>query len=171
MAWPTPETTNAGTRLPCPFSRVHTKSRTFALPRSGLVQQVIMQVCISPISGWYANGSSPLMKPFLSPAAFLPDAVSAVKPIRAFFPLAFCAKKAGLAYSHSTGKKLLFGAPTCTWRRAGEGELLFALIHCGPILPELVEGGNRQGLAGFLAVLPHRQDRRRAAAERMKDEG
>jgi hypothetical protein len=28
------------------------------------------------------------MKPFPSPAAFLPDAASAVKPIRAFFPLA-----------------------------------------------------------------------------------
>ena len=39
--------------------------------------------------------------------------------------------------------------------------MLFALIHCGPILPELVEGGKRQALP---VVLPHRQDRRRAAA-------
>jgi hypothetical protein len=42
-----------------------------------------------------------------------------------------------------TDRNLVFGAPACTQRCAGEGELVFALIHSGPILPELVEGGNR----------------------------
>jgi len=32
------------------------------------------------------------------------------------------------------------GRPACTSRCTGEGESLFALIHCGPSLPELVEG-------------------------------
>jgi hypothetical protein len=32
--------------------------------------------------------------------------------------------------------------------------LLFALIHCGPILPELVEGGNRQALPVFWRFCP-----------------
>jgi hypothetical protein len=51
-------------------------------------------------------------------------------------------------------KNLLFGAPACTWRCAGEGELLFALIHCGPILPDLAEGDNRQLLPSFWRVCP-----------------
>jgi hypothetical protein len=45
-----------------------------------------------------------------------------------------------------TDENLLLGAPARTWRCTGEGELLFALIHSGPILPELVEGGNRRVL-------------------------
>jgi hypothetical protein len=32
--------------------------------------------------------------------------------------------------------------------------LLFALIHCGPILPELVEGDNRQVLPVFWRFCP-----------------
>ena len=37
-------------------------------------------------------------------------------------------------------------ASACTERCAGKGELLFALIHCGPILPDPAEGVNRQFL-------------------------
>jgi hypothetical protein len=51
-------------------------------------------------------------------------------------------------------RNLVFGAPACTWRCAGEGELLFALVHCGPILQELVEGGNRQVLPVFWRFCP-----------------
>src|ERR1035437_2201423 len=49
----------------------------------------------------------------------------------------------------TTDKNLVLGAPACTWRCAGEGELLFALIHCSPILPDLAEGVNRQVLPAF----------------------
>jgi hypothetical protein len=51
-------------------------------------------------------------------------------------------------------KNLLWGAPACTGRCAGEGELLFALIHCGPILPGLAEGVNRQVLPVFWRFCP-----------------
>src|ERR1035438_6909231 len=50
--------------------------------------------------------------------------------------------------------KLRLGAPACTWHCAGEVELLFALILSGPILPELVEGGNRQVLPVFWRFCP-----------------
>jgi len=49
---------------------------------------------------------------------------------------------------------LVLGALACTWRCAGEGELLFALIHCGPILPDRAEGVNRQALPGFWRFSP-----------------
>ena len=32
---------------------------------------------------------------------------------------------------------LVLGAPACTWRCAGKGESLFALIHGDPLLPDL----------------------------------
>jgi len=51
-------------------------------------------------------------------------------------------------------KKLLVGAPACNCRRAGEGELLFAIIHCGSILSGLAGGGNRQVLASFWRFCP-----------------
>ena len=44
--------------------------------------------------------------------------------------------------------------PICTCRCAGEGELLFALIHCGHILPDLAEGVNRQVLPSFWRFCP-----------------
>src|ERR1039458_8043302 len=69
-----------------------------------------------------------------------------------------------LPTSISHYRNLVFRAPACTWRCADEGELLFALIHSGPILPEPGGGRQQASFAGFLAVLPHRQDRRRAAA-------
>jgi len=40
-------------------------------------------------------------------------------------------------------KNLVLGPPACTWRCAGEGELFFALIHCGSILLDLAEGVNK----------------------------
>jgi hypothetical protein len=49
-----------------------------------------------------------------------------------------------------TDKNVVFGAPACTQRCAGEGELFFALIQYGPMLPELAEGVNRQFLPQFL---------------------
>ena len=51
-------------------------------------------------------------------------------------------------------RNLVSGAPTGTERCPGEGELLFALIHSGPILPELVEGDNRQVLPVFWRFCP-----------------
>jgi hypothetical protein len=53
-----------------------------------------------------------------------------------------------------TDKSLLFGTPACTWRCAGEGELLFAPIHCGRILLDLAESVNRQLLPGFWRFCP-----------------
>ena len=53
-----------------------------------------------------------------------------------------------------TDSNLVFRPPACTWRSAGEGELLFALIHSGPILPELVEGVNGQVLPVFWRFCP-----------------
>jgi hypothetical protein len=57
---------------------------------------------------------------------------------------------------HSTSQRLQFptvrnlvsGATACTRRYAGEEEF-FAAIHCGPILPDLAEGFNRQVLPAF----------------------
>jgi hypothetical protein len=51
-----------------------------------------------------------------------------------------------------TDRNLVFCAPACTWRRAGEGELVFALIHSGPISPDLAEGANREVLPVFWRV-------------------
>jgi hypothetical protein len=51
-------------------------------------------------------------------------------------------------------RNLVFGAPAYTWRCAGEGELLFALIHCGPILPALAEGVNRRSLPSLSRCSP-----------------
>src|ERR1039458_7036969 len=56
-------------------------------------------------------------------------------------------------FRSKTDKNLVFGGPACTWRSAGEGELLFALIHCGPTLPDLAEGVNRQSAP--VSGLPH----------------
>ena len=47
------------------------------------------------------------------------------------------------------GTDLMFGAPARTERCAGEGELVFALIHCSPLLLALAEGVNRQFLSAF----------------------
>jgi len=47
-----------------------------------------------------------------------------------------------------TGRNFVSGAPACTRRYASEEEF-FAAIHCGPILPDLAEGGNRQFLPAF----------------------
>jgi hypothetical protein len=44
---------------------------------------------------------------------------------------------------------LLPGALAGTQRCGGEGELPFALIHSGPILPEVVVGVNRQVMPVF----------------------
>jgi len=53
-----------------------------------------------------------------------------------------------------TDRNLVFRAPACNWRCAGEGELLFALVQSGAILPELVEGGHRQVLPVFWRFCP-----------------
>ena len=74
----------------------------------------------------------------------------------------------------TTNKNLVLGAPACTWRCAGEGELLFALIHCGPILRDLAEGINRQ----FLLFCPiaktvggRQQPSGQAMREKQRDSG
>jgi hypothetical protein len=51
--------------------------------------------------------------------------------------------------------------------------LLFALIHCGPILADLVEGGNRHVLPVFWRFCPIAKTvgGRQRKGGRMKDEG
>jgi hypothetical protein len=63
-----------------------------------------------------------------------------------------------------TDRNLVFGVPACTKRCAGEGELLFALIHCGPIFPAPAEGVNRQSAPSFSRCSPTSGWRWRAVA-------
>src|ERR1035438_7168736 len=67
------------------------------------------------------------------------------KVARNFLRSVFMAKLIGICF---------WARPHGTERCAGEGELLFALIHCGPILPDLAEGGNRQFLPSFWRFCP-----------------
>jgi hypothetical protein len=46
-------------------------------------------------------------------------------------------------------QEIAFSALACTQRSAGEGELLLALIHCGPILPDQGAVVNREVFAVF----------------------
>jgi hypothetical protein len=50
--------------------------------------------------------------------------------------------------------------------------LLFPFIHCGPILPELVEGGNRQVLRVFWRFCPSAKtvgERQRPSGQAMRE--
>jgi len=60
--------------------------------------------------------------------------------------------KSKLCKKSVTDKNVVLGGRALTWRCAGEGELLFAFIHCSPILPDLAEGVNRQILPNCLRV-------------------
>jgi hypothetical protein len=53
-----------------------------------------------------------------------------------------------------TDKNLVFGAPACAWRFAGDGELVLARIHLAHILPAEDEPGKRQFLPVFWRLWP-----------------
>jgi hypothetical protein len=74
--------------------------------------------------------------------------------------------------------RFAFPAPACTERCAGEGELVFALIHCDCILLDPAAGINRQVLPSFWPLnsqagrggLPHQGDLRPCQAVGLVDD-